>query len=236
MSAEAVITARPSRRRPWTTAQTLAWILFRTERAIDVAGAARAPKSNTGPTAGSILALVNIVLDAPYRRKVGEGSTVSDISIAESELQSAVAAGALLPDGEDRFDRQAVRALWPGKGRGNAFKPALDARQVDRVALAIRQTSRSEAKAQGAVSNRGPREMLLSSIGLTIENREDRRNLFRAAIRVAARRLGLRWGRRRGLKSEALVKLGAAERRRQAGSLRSWQTRKAADPRQLRDT
>ena len=134
-----------------------------------------------------MLALVSVVIDFPYRRERGKAATVADIGTAEAEFQSAVAAGRLSPDGRGPIDRDMVRTLWPGKGQGNAFKAAMDARSVNWLASAKRRTSRPEALARRAGPDGGPRDLLLATVGLTIDNREDRRDLFRAAIREGAR-------------------------------------------------
>jgi len=227
MSAEA---ARPSRRRYWTAAQLLNWILFRTGRSVDLAARVKAPGVPDGPSAGAMLALVTSVIDSPYLRKSGEGVSVADISIAEDELRSAVAAGKLASEDAGLFDRAAVKAFWPGKGRGNAAKPAMNAKQVNRLASAIRCLPRTEALARSETSDRGPRGMLLRTVGLTIDNKEDRRDLFRAAIRVAIGQLVLCRRSRAPLKNEALERLGHTERRRQMGSVLSWRGKRVLGP------
>lgn len=213
-------TARASRRRFWTRAQTVAWIVFRTGRAVD--GAAAAGRENS-EGAGSFLAVVNIALGAPHRLGPGEGASVGGVHRAEQELASEIECRSLTPNAEGLYQARAVRSVWPCKGRGNSYKPATNYKSVRAIAAALRENSRAAVKALAGQSAAGPREFLLSKIGLTIANRNDRTAHFRAAIALASQQLEIGdHGNRVALRSEAFASMDPAERGRQEGNLLSW--------------
>jgi hypothetical protein len=221
-----------SRGRRWTEAQTLTWIIFRTGAAVDTTVAEDDATGKTvsikpDPGAGAMLAIVDVTLDAPYRRDTARGTldarraSIPGISEALRKLRAAIAARKVEPDCDGAFDSVVVKALWPGRGKGNAVKLTVDKRRVNKLAQAIRKIHRGDCAGLG-----GPREELLSRIGFApVNNREDRGALFRAAIRVAIGRLVLRPD---SLASEWLQNMSHAERRGQMKNALSWRGRSIA--------